>query len=307
MRVLWVTLVCILVAGYAFASPDAGTAVFNFLKVGLGARAPGMGGAFTGVADDVTSIYWNPAGLTRVSGAEATAGYVKYMAGINSGFAAYARPLGPKSRLGVGVNSFYVGGLTKTDENNNELGEFGSAMLVPSVAYAADLGEEISVGATAKFVYQSIDIYNSYGAAVDLGCTYTPAEALYSFGLVVQNLGRQLKAFVTEKDILPITARIGGVYRHKEAPFVAGLDVGKSIDSGFFFSLGAEYWANPMLGIRFGYSSTGQELHSDSPSDIMGGFSFGLGLRWKQYGLDYALVPKVDLGLVNRLSVSVRM
>lgn len=307
MRILLVMLLCALVAGSASASPDAGTAVFNFLKIGVGARAPGMGGAFTAVADDVTSIYWNPAGLIRVSGAEATAGYIKYMAGVNSGFAAYARPLGPRSKVAVGVNSFYVGGLTKTDENNNELGEFGSIMLVPVVAYATGMGENISIGAAAKFIYQSIDTYNSYGAAVDVGGTYTPTEARYSVGLVIQNLGQQLKAFVTDKDLPPITARIGGVYRHKEAPFIAGLDVGKSIDSDFFFALGAEYWVDPMLGLRFGYCSMGQELYSDSPSDIMGGFSFGLGAKWKKYGLDYAFVPKVDLGLVHRLSISVKM
>jgi long-subunit fatty acid transport protein len=33
---------------------------------GVGVRAMGMGGAFTGVADDFTAIYWNPAGLAQI-------------------------------------------------------------------------------------------------------------------------------------------------------------------------------------------------------------------------------------------------
>src|SRR5437773_680806 len=40
----------------------------GFESAGLGARAIGMGGAFIGVADDWTAIYWNPAGLTQLKG-----------------------------------------------------------------------------------------------------------------------------------------------------------------------------------------------------------------------------------------------
>ena len=35
----------------------------EFLKLGVGARALGMGGAFAGLADDASAAYWNPAGL----------------------------------------------------------------------------------------------------------------------------------------------------------------------------------------------------------------------------------------------------
>src|SRR3989339_203427 len=41
-----------------------------YLRIGVGARALGMGGAFVGVADAVTSNVWNPAGLGYASGTQ---------------------------------------------------------------------------------------------------------------------------------------------------------------------------------------------------------------------------------------------
>ncbi len=49
----------------------SGTTAAQFLKIGVGARAIGMGGAFAATADDITAMYWNPAGLARVYGREA--------------------------------------------------------------------------------------------------------------------------------------------------------------------------------------------------------------------------------------------
>jgi len=45
---------------------DTGTTGSTFLKLGAGARAIGMGSAFTGLSDDATAIYWNPAGFFYV-------------------------------------------------------------------------------------------------------------------------------------------------------------------------------------------------------------------------------------------------
>ena len=54
----------------ALFSAGVGTTAGQFLRVGLGARAVGLGGAFSALADDVTAIYWNPAGLAQIENRE---------------------------------------------------------------------------------------------------------------------------------------------------------------------------------------------------------------------------------------------
>jgi len=84
-----------------------------FEDLGAGARGPGMGNAFTAVADDAYAIYYNPAGLALLSRPELAASYTQHLAGlsdgsgINSSFLAYAQPLRyGKGTLAAAVNSF---------------------------------------------------------------------------------------------------------------------------------------------------------------------------------------------------------
>ncbi|MCH9007654.1 hypothetical protein IIA29_06555, partial [candidate division KSB1 bacterium] len=48
------------------AQGDAGQAG-EFLRWGIGAKALGIGRAFTSIADDASALYWNPAGMASLS------------------------------------------------------------------------------------------------------------------------------------------------------------------------------------------------------------------------------------------------
>src|SRR5436309_2303736 len=52
-----------------------GTAAGDSLSLGMGPRAAAMGEAFTGLADDASAIYWNPAGMSRLYAPEAVFNY----------------------------------------------------------------------------------------------------------------------------------------------------------------------------------------------------------------------------------------
>ena len=45
---------------------NVGTTSASFLEIGAGARSLAMGGAYVSLANDVSALYWNPAGIVSV-------------------------------------------------------------------------------------------------------------------------------------------------------------------------------------------------------------------------------------------------
>ena len=72
MKILAIALLCVWVRG-AVAQEER--AIDNF--AGVGVRAMGMGGAFVGVADDFTAMYWNPAGLAQMQRREVQVSFLR--------------------------------------------------------------------------------------------------------------------------------------------------------------------------------------------------------------------------------------
>jgi hypothetical protein len=61
-RAVWIVLI-LLASGRPTPSPGQTAGGAAFLKIGVGARALGMGGSFAAVADEAGVGYWNPEGL----------------------------------------------------------------------------------------------------------------------------------------------------------------------------------------------------------------------------------------------------
>src|SRR5689334_22693157 len=100
----------------ATTSPDfnnVGSSGAVFEKIGVGARAAGMGGAFSALADDITALYWNPAGIARLKGINAGASYTAWFAGITHNFIAGVVPISDRYRFGVSLTVLDNGSLSK--------------------------------------------------------------------------------------------------------------------------------------------------------------------------------------------------
>ena len=72
-HLLWSLLITLLPVNAA--AGDVGEAGALFLRAGMGARASGMGEAFTAVAEDASATYWNPGAMAAVLGT--TLPYIK--------------------------------------------------------------------------------------------------------------------------------------------------------------------------------------------------------------------------------------
>ena len=181
---------CLVGATAALALPAAAQSTKTpkysneFLNIGVGARALGMGKVQVSLANDATAGYWNPAGLTNqthkydgvLMHSELFSGVVK------NDYAAFSMPLDDKSALGVSVLRLGVDNIADTRALVNEYGYvdyskieyFSVADYALLLSYARKLGVEgLSVGGSGKIIYRNIGKFaHGYGFGIDAGVQY---------------------------------------------------------------------------------------------------------------------------------------
>jgi hypothetical protein len=301
-----VGIVLLLVWSESFAiNSKVGTTAYSFLKIDVSARSTAMGGAFVGLSDDESALYFNPAGLIQIEQKRFFTTYNNYLADIQSGFLGYVHPYSENTCLGASIYYFNYGSLMRTDDQGRDLGTFGAADFALGLTYVRSINPQISFGATGKFIYEKIENYSSDALAIDLGAIHVSKDIRTKFGLVVQNLGVQLKGFTkSHKDDLPTAVKLGMSHQMRELPLIVALDAAKPLDNDIFFNLGGEFTALEPLYLRVGWSSFGKFSKTDSDKDNLAGFAAGFGVRWKVYRFDYGYSSYADLGGVHKISIS---
>ncbi len=289
----------------------AGTSAFSFLKIGVGARAAALGGAFVSLSEDASALYWNPAGLTQLDEQQITLGYVNYLLDIHSGFLGYVFPRRGDLRLGLALNYFSYGEFQETTVENpsgSGLGTFGAVDMALSVSGAYPLKEDLSVGASAKFIYSKIEDYGSDAYAVDLGGLYSLPNGRTRIGASMQNLGFQRSGYLSDHtDGLAPIFRLGANHQLQGLPLLLSADLLKPTDHHVNVNLGGELEPVENFSLRLGWSSLGQDQKVGTDRDNLAGFSGGLGVGWQRYRLDYAYSSQAELGDVHRVTISLEL
>ena len=278
----------------------------GFLQVGVGARASGMGGAFGAISDDVSAIYWNPAGLSSLQKKEINLSINAYIKDTSSQFLAFAMPWGESCALGVGVNMLSVKDIEKrstTDSSDTaDGGTFKTSDMALSLAFAHkfSMGSgNLHWGVALKNVSSDLGTESASSIALDGGVKYAEEEGGLSASLAVVNLGGELK-FVDVGDSLPMTVKPGVAYRMNlgETKLIAALDIDLLLNDGETRARpGVEWWVKDMLAVRAGL---------EAGRDAGGGFSAGVGFKQEFLGIDYGISPYGDLGTSHRISISYR-
>jgi len=265
---------------YAVSSNPAG---LSFLKLGVGARATAMGEAFTAVADDSTSLYWNPAGLASLKGSELSASYSNWFQGISHGYLSLGFPLG-RTAVGIGANYLAVESLDGRDDFANPTGTFDASDTGVWVGFAVRIGR-VALGASAGGVRSTIAGESEETYLGTVGGLFSIRDNV-TVGAAVHNLGAPLG-----EDPLPRVVR-GGV-AVTVGSFILAADAWSSDDSSLQYSGGLEGRLGQAVVLRCGYMP-GRE---DGP-----GWTAGLGLRAGSVGVDYAYLPRGELGPAHRAS-----
>ena len=280
-----------------------GTTTASFLKIGVGAKATGMGEAFGGIADNSTAIYWNPAGLGFLKTKELSYRHNIWFQETTHGFLGYAHPL-QKFTLGVGIDYLTMGEIEETTEvspqgTGKKLRAKDDTALFLSLSKR--IKEALSLGINLKYIQQKIADERDAAYAADLGLLYKFSRL--NLGLTLQNLGTNMK-FADEEYSLPFNIKAGLAYKGIKNTTLA-LDVNLPKDNKTSYHLGGEYWIGGLLAVRAGYNShiSGNDLGKFNLGE---GLSAGFGVNLKAVRLDAAYISYGDLGDAYRISLQTR-
>ena len=308
------TVLVLTTAGFAVSK--VGTTSAQFLKIGVGARAVAMGDAFVAVANDASTLYWNPAGIARLGNLEAVLVHNEWLADMYFDYAGVTYSLGNLGTLGASISTLNMGEmLVRTLQNPEGTGEkFQVGDVAAAISYARSLTDRFSIGFTAKYIRQKIWLMYSHSVALDIGVLFdTQLEGL-RIGMSISNFGNNMRMegdntlrFYDEDPILygnndkvpaylktdywplPLLFRVGlamDVVKTPMSNLVIAVDAIHPNDNPERVNLGIEYvWQN-MVAFRAGYKSL-------FAPDTEEGLAVGGGFRFRLAGimkltLDYA-------------------
>jgi len=182
----------------------------EFLAIGVGARALGMSNAHVASVNDVTSGYWNPAGLLKVKGnLQVAAQHAEYFAGIAKyDYGAIAIPTDSNSALGFSVIRFGVDDIPNTTDlidsegnfNYDKITSFSAADYAFVVSYAKKPSiPGLYLGANAKVIHRKVgDFAKAWGFGLDVGAQYERND--WRFGLMARDITSTYNAWSYDLD-----------------------------------------------------------------------------------------------------------
>jgi len=294
----------------------------EFLTYPMGARAVGMGRAYTAVANDIQTASWNPAGLALLKKREVSYSRLNSFSfqvgdtedSINNNLIALGFPTSIYGSFGFALEIQNYGATAITGPGGPDiLNIVDDKTMIFYGFYATSLTDKLDVGMDYKFVsvdFGSLD-QTATTSAVDFGVLYRPFRSIpIQAGASLRNLGFAMQyKNAPQKDPLPRRLRVGGAYdvlQHLAHTDVLSLIVStdiemwrskivgeddvvlkRPIESSQYF--GTEFSYSGLLFLRFGYIR--EKLFETV------GPAYGIGLNFKGIRFDLAQELGVsDLG-----------
>ncbi len=254
------------------------------LRMGVGARALAMGGAYVAEAHDASAGYWNPAGLADIECVSLTGMYAADMAHDRTfnyfGFGWTPSQVTNYGTFGISWLNSGIDEIPKYGSSNNYLGTFKDQNNVFLISWAMknEWQERMfSFGFTFKVVSMDIDDWNKTGVGGDAGIKFL-VDPRVSLGLMVQDIGTKV-----DNMTVPTTVRFGAAIYPlgEDRSLCVPIDYAKTKHrDDESFHIGAEYlweFAENWSGALMAGLNDGQ-------------FAIGMGLKVSKLRFDYAYV-----------------
>jgi hypothetical protein len=285
------------------------------------ARIVGMGRAFTGLADDPSAIFFNPAGLGLQKSFQFSSMSGKFIEDYNYLSAAAAIPT-KYGVFSIGYGSFNIGGALPTvtqegsnpndpiyivDPTQNQISNQNNAYLL---SYAVRFPKRLSVGANLKIFSAGLTgggIANgsANGTEMDLGMLYEVNPALRlgaaAINLLPASMGGKLNFANNYFETYPVKLRVGmgckilgpenALRTAGNNELLAAFDVESApriSDRPLLCHAGLEWKPMKMIALRVGLDQSLFDNLNRSTS-VVSDVTYGIGLYTGDFRFDYAL------------------
>ncbi|WP_318640649.1 type IX secretion system protein PorQ [Flavobacterium ardleyense] len=297
-----------------------GKHVYEFLNLVTSPRQAALGGKTITIYDnDVNQAHYNPATINADMDNHLALNYGSYFGEVSYGTASYAYTYDRRVQtFQAGVNYVNYGTFDGRDENGIATSEFTGSEIALSFGYAYNVPySELYLGASAKLIASTLESYNSYGGAIDLGALYIDQDNDINYGLVIRNIGTQFTTYSGTQEKLPLEIMAGISQELENVPIRWHLTLENlqqwniafsnparaegTIDGGAveekvsFFNnalrhviVGAELFPTKGFNLRVGYNFRRAEELKLLEQRNFSGISVGFGLKFNKIKFDYS-------------------
>ncbi len=295
-------------AGYA---QTGGRNTYDFLELGNSARIVSLGGMQVAApADDINFSWNNPALLSDTLHEHLSLSYVDYLSDVKVGYATYGRYFENIGMFAVGVHFINHGKFEEATATGQLTGNtFSASEYALNIAWSRKINDLVTVGASLRPVFSSLESYNSFGIAGDLGVRYTSPSESFNAALTFKNIGTQITTYYdgAEHEKLPFDVQLGFSQKLAHAPVRLYLTLhhlhnwdlgdlpGSGQDKGESFGkqlmrhviMGTELSLSENMQVRVGYNYQRREELGIEEKMSTVGFSWGFGLKVSKFRIDY--------------------
>jgi hypothetical protein len=342
MKKLLIPILFTLFAVFSYSQTKVGTTAANFLNIPVGPRATGMGGAFTAVADDATTAFWNAGGLSRVPRSELTFAYTEWLVQTHFNWLGFVFKFDEDNAMSLWINQLDYGEeeITVESQPNGTGSKWKAEDIALGLSYGRNLTDRFSIGATVKYISQSIWNESATAWAVDVGLLFfTPLEGL-SLGVNISNFGTEMQlegrdlllpadidpsntgnnsnissTLLTDPWPLPLDFAVGLAYHavnDEQWKITLASDVHVPSNQDTYFNFGSELIWSKVISLRVGYNKL-LLRESDSVFKRSGeiGLTAGIGLQYDFGGFfakfDYSYSDFGIFDSISRFALSIGM
>ncbi|MCK9282427.1 MAG: PorV/PorQ family protein [Melioribacteraceae bacterium] len=314
------------------AQNKVGTTAAEFLTIPVGSKAMGMGGAFTGLADDITAAFYNPGSLSRIEGNQFISNYSEWLVDSKYSWFGLGIKASDDDYITLSVTSLDYGDeeVTTISEPEGTGQMWNASDIAIALSYSRNLTDRFSIGGSVKYIQQKIWNESASSFAIDLGLLYKTQVDGLNIGMSITNFGTQMKLdgkdLLTAVDVdqsynynnstitsglstdeweLPLVFTVGSSWRFNlwdEFAFTTAVDAVIPSNANTHINLGSELQWNNIFFARIGKSSLFKENAQE-------GLTFGAGIKYELSGIKVAVeYAYLDFGMwsnLNRYSITI--